>query len=774
MHDYVNHFFDLYTKGDLLSAVEQIIRSPDSSYANFSTSNGFQHLMIHFIDAAVFEGTLEAFAQNFILCKFSKWHAQQLAAFPEAFNHLKIEGLFLAIINNEIDSDESIPDFFQKLLLFEKEEKTLNHSEIEDLLIQVPQTFRSLIKFHLMMALGWQTFKSSKPLFLSNFSKNYRRMHPWYPLQYALPIPSLKMLTSEKIPIIFFEPVKDDLSEFLQQLKGRTAIFAFTTVSNFFQMLQFPGFATSLCEPEHLTYILQLYPNHQWISQNNLEYLKSGEFEPIFFAPTESLQAYIPILLQALKECIATPKNDLKSDTLNGNWLYEVARRLLQSIRQKRLGMEHAPALYQSLAQVRWYDKHKGPLPADKPLGPDPNDFMKAFLSNLAKNRAVRARMRKDKVLLAHVVPQIVSGGHAPSRLLENLVLNRDPQKFEISVISTEILREFPLEYPYNFYVSKATGERGKEILYQFNQMGVTTYINQKKIYYITSAVELCHFFKEHKIDVAVFHGPDIINTMAAQMTDVPLRILFEHGSQSSFPGFDVAIVSSEAAAELYHDHYQKLNTKVIALPFAVDVRKNWRSIRYPRKFLGLPENNLVMTTISTKLDARLTQDFCHTLAEILRRVPNACYAPIGEISDPERIKKIFAEYGVADRFFPLGMTKFPSQYARSMNLYLNEFPFGGCLALLDAMAAGCPVVTMYDVNGPQQARYGGDFMGIDRAITSGNKEEYIQLACRLLTDTEMHKEWSQHTLIQYEKFTDVKGYMKAFEQVILEAYHKS
>ncbi len=105
------------------------------------------------------------------------------------------------------------------------------------------------------------------------------------------------------------------------------------------------------------------------------------------------------------------------------------------------------------------------------------------------------------------------------------------------------------------------------------------------------------------------------------------------------------------------------------------------------------------------------------------------------------------------------------------MHLYLNEFPFGSCLGILDAMAAGCPVVTMHDATGPQQARYGGNFIGLDRAITTGRREDYIELACKLLQNPEMYQEWKHHILKRYDQYADVKTYVKSFEHIILEAY---
>ena len=75
--------------------------------------------------------------------------------------------------------------------------------EIEQILKQVPEKFQELMKFHLMMTGEWQKFRKSKSLFISNFSKKYSHLHPWYPLQYTLPIPTLK-IPLRQISLIFF------------------------------------------------------------------------------------------------------------------------------------------------------------------------------------------------------------------------------------------------------------------------------------------------------------------------------------------------------------------------------------------------------------------------------------------------------------------------------------------------------------------------------------------------------------------------------------------
>ena len=104
------------------------------------------------------------------------------------------------------------------------------------------------------------------------------------------------------------------------------------------------------------------------------------------------------------------------------------------------------------------------------------------------------------------------------------------------------------------------------------------------------------------------------------------------------------------------------------------------------------------------------------------------------------------------------------------MQLYLNEFPLGSGLGILEAMAAGCPVVTMYDVHGPEAGRYGGNYFGIDRAIATCQKKEYVELTCRLLSNPIMYQEWSAHAKSQYEKFSDVRTYVKTFEAIVERA----
>jgi predicted O-linked N-acetylglucosamine transferase (SPINDLY family) len=160
-----------------------------------------------------------------------------------------------------------------------------------------------------------------------------------------------------------------------------------------------------------------------------------------------------------------------------------------------------------------------------------------------------------------------------------------------------------------------------------------------------------------------------------------------------------------------------------------------------------------------------------NVIAKILQKVPYACYAPIGAINQKERFYNCFKTYGVEKQYIPIGHSLHPSFVARHMHLYLNEFPVGSCLGMLDAMSSGIPVVSMFDLNGPQQSRYGGEFMGQDYVIKTNDPNDYVELAVKLLTDNIFYNEWVEHTRKRYGLFSDVKAYVSSLEELLLAQY---
>jgi glycosyltransferase involved in cell wall biosynthesis len=266
-------------------------------------------------------------------------------------------------------------------------------------------------------------------------------------------------------------------------------------------------------------------------------------------------------------------------------------------------------------------------------------------------------------------------------------------------------------------------------------------------------------------VDIAIFHQLPPLSGLMARICDIPCRVFLDHGT--SFPvlsGFDLIVVSNLDGFPLDHSYYHNIGSNIVDLPMLTESRDTWEAQTYPKSWFNLPDDAKIVTTVSNHLDDRLSPECCWAISEILKKVPRAYYVPIGPIQG-HRLAEIFKQLGVGDRVIFLGNQFSPSQLLRSMDLYLNEFPFGGSIGVLDGMASGVPVVTMFNPEGAPQGRYAALYMGLDHAVQT--KENYIELACRLLTDQTIYEEWSAHTLKRYEERVNPSKYVKDLEALI-------
>ena len=351
-----------------------------------------------------------------------------------------------------------------------------------------------------------------------------------------------------------------------------------------------------------------------------------------------------------------------------------------------------------------WRDPIKGLVSVESP------DYLRQSLEGYPEPPRRPPKGRR----LAHVAPQMVDQGHAPSRLLRTLL--NHAQKFEPHLILTEAHQVRPNEYPPHPYFSPSSTLRGSQSLDHLH------WIETEFTTYEATARRVADQLKE--FDIAIFHGPDPINLIAARLSDVPLKVFFDHSYIPHYPHFDL-VISSKADEG--------------GIPYVIEP-----------EFEGPPPNLGVRaaTTISLQLENRLSPEFCEAVTRILKACPDLYYLPIGPAS--ESLKARFP--GVEERVQFLGPHPNPADLARGCELYFNEFPFGSGLAVLDALHAGLPVVTLNDPEGPAQARYGAQYAG--RSVTT--PDEYVDLAIRLYRGQE---EWTAPPLRTAEEYVgEVEG----------------
>lgn len=731
MIDLFYEFTDAYEEGNTLEALQKIFKTPNIKFDSLSSKNPAFRFLLNYADACVYQGDWETLITRQTLYENLIASQQEKVLLDRFLERLvdeqKLRHLF---ISNAVES-EKIPPFY-----------------------------RSLIAQKRKLVENVKRFSGLKPQLIPQEADLYT--YPWHVFAYPIQPDLAQIKTGDEIPCIFLQPLQNfDYEEFNSILQYKPILFICDTLANLYHILHSNHAPEVLGNMRSVIYIMELYPQEQLTAQN-IACLKRADLKAYHLIPDLFMEKHSPLIIQAILQCIHQPEEDLTKETPIYNQLYHLAKRLLFNKEALRYGKVRAIAHSIQANLKEWYDPHKG-LPAHSLEFPPQVDYFSEILTEASAKRKARQKRVKDTLKIAHVASQLVDGGHAPSRLIRNMLMLCDRTRFEPSLFLTEVKEIYPQEYPVRSHFSPSSKERGVQSIQLLEDLDIQVFIAEKRASYQETAEKLSDQIDMHDFDLVVFHGPDEMNCLIASLINCPVRVLFEHGTLPKYDCFEGVILSSYEASQIH----QNSVVESIALPFSIDVRKEWIERPYTRKKLGVPDNAFIMTTISNHLKTRLSTEMCHAIGEILKANPHAWYLPMGPIPDEAKFRCIFERYGVNQRIKFLGSVDNPSQYARSMNLYLNEFPFGSGLGILDAMAAGCPVISMYDNQGPPQSRYGGAYFGIDRMVKSGKTEDYVLLANKLIQDQKSYQEWSKHALEQYEKHVDEKAYMKAFERFL-------
>lgn len=762
--------FKLYfEQGQICKALQALLISPEMQYDNMaSRSELLLWHCVNYADAAASQGVVCLYYANLALRKVLEIEAEETSHFDTMISILKLEEMLLLCYlrnNQTITLANQSADLIYVMASF-RNFQFVESDMIESALSFVHPIYRSCVLAHLDLVQKVIEIINKKPAlkFILN-PANFILYMPWYAFYYPVKFQETAQNLDDRIPCVFFEPLEGDYQSFLSSYINKQAVFVFETRQVFIRMLHFKGMIESILDENHFIYILEEYPTQ--LFEQGIEYLINKSVEPIFLTSESDIQSNSQVWLRSFVEYINQPPSDLNIETPIANRLYQVCKHLIFNKKAKKYGMSRSLAFTNAESLNEWHDSHKGASDLNITALIPKIDFFAVIVDSLQSKRSIRSVSPHSKIKLAHIVPQLVDVGHAPSKLLRSLTTYYNPDEFELFIIVTERGCIHLIEYPLSLYNAYPSSFSGAGLIERFSEQSIPVWIASDDSSYEKLSVDINQQLQEWQIDVAVYHGPDMVNVMSANQTDVPSRVLFEHGSPPSYPGFDLAIFSSEEPFYKQEAALKKWQTDAAVLFFSVDCRQEWEEKPYSKSFLGVLEDSFIMTTISNHLSHRLSADMCKAIAEILQRCPKAYYMPMGIMKNKEHFHRIFENYGVKDRVVFLGAVSNPSQYARSMEMYLNEFPFGSCLAMLDAMASGCVVVSMYDQSGPPQARYAGNFLGLDHVISSGLAQDYVNLACQLINDKTLYREWSNYSKSQYDKRADTKAYVKDVEELI-------
>jgi hypothetical protein len=187
--------------------------------------------------------------------------------------------------------------------------------------------------------------------------------------------------------------------------------------------------------------------------------------------------------------------------------------------------------------------------------------------------------------------------------------------------------------------------------------------------------------------------GSDVTPTVAFASADLPPVLVLNQADHQFWLGSSVAdLAVSLRSAAVPHTAARRYieNNAVLAIPLELSAPVTDRVAA--RRAIGASADQVVLLSIGREEKYRPcgALDFIKTAGQILDRIPQA-HAYIVGVTE-QGIKR-FARSRIHERLHFVGSTEDPSQYRASADIYIESFPFGSNTALLEAAAAGLPVV---------------------------------------------------------------------------------
>ncbi len=588
MKDCLDEFCLRFEKGGIVEAIRQFLPKPGSSYDQLSSEHQLLPFLVNYIDACVFGTHTQSFIASQALANAYSSYPDLVAKYPKMISRLNFDLQLLSIaIQDPSAVNVSLHKLLKEFLLSESNMALLTNQQMQELLDMVVESYRGQLKKQIDMSQGLIIFRKKKAKLGTMFLHLLQASRPWY--AYCYSIDTLKIhYDPSHIPVVFLEPVENDLSSLLSPLKSRPAIFIFKTYALFCQMLQFQAALESLCEPNHLIYILEIYPNEQF-SVQNLSFF-SGDFvlSPYFLTDDKETKDVLPSLLSTLGSCLRQSLHELQGTTAMGDELYTIAQGVQRLGFEKRLGVTRAPALMEYFCSIDSHDRYKKSQSFHKDLKINALDLMMHNCELLASKRVPRAK----KIKIAYIVSQIIDAGDLPSFLLENFIVLRDPSRFEVVVVSTEARQYHPLEYPTLPIFELPSEEAGKTRILSFKNLNIEVMIQSSLLKYEDQAKDIAKLLHHFGIDIMVCLNADAVQVMTANLCDVPLRVFLGGATAPAYPGFDLIILDSSEEARACQS---KSKVEVLALPgdFTIDKRDDAVWATYVSDFENLITDRL-------------------------------------------------------------------------------------------------------------------------------------------------------------------------------------
>lgn len=262
--------------------------------------------------------------------------------------------------------------------------------------------------------------------------------------------------------------------------------------------------------------------------------------------------------------------------------------------------------------------------------------------------------------------------------------------------------------------------------------------------------------FREYRLDAAIWISAPVLMTFAFAMRIAPVQIWWTMKYHAlELPEVDGYVsISGTCGTRVIQDRTWRIGGLAARDWADPDVTSEAASVR--RNFRSF---DILLATVG-RTEKLTNAEFLGAVARILRANPRAAFLWTGRDRHPD-IQKRFEDERVAERCFHVGWVN-TKVYAQAIDLFLDSFPFGCGLTLVQAMAAGKPAVFYRSEENTELSPVGTiERLLLRQAGTAGDQDkaarifgtreqrlfplaadadQYVEFACALLRDPALRR----------------------------------
>jgi len=376
---------------------------------------------------------------------------------------------------------------------------------------------------------------------------------------------------------------------------------------------------------------------------------------------------------------------------------------------------------------------------------------------------------RRRPLRIAHVVPNLVDLCNSPTKVLRNFVTHADREQFELRLYTTEVLTKRDKPAFAMHQITPPTPERAPETLKFLLDHDCPYWIAPVDGDFAQSAHRLAEQMARDRVDVALYHSSlaTSIDCLTAHLRPTPLAINLCIGLPMYADTIDAIVYFIQATRDRDLDFWEARGIDAPYVQGGIDQDEFANAKPLDRAQLGIPQQAVILGTVGNHLPGRMGAAFCRTVAGMLKRHAHTLYFIVGR-GDFTRQKQVWQQEGVLERVVFLGARGDVPRFTKTFDVYLNEFPGGGGMSVLEAMAAGRPVVALKSGNDHLGA-CGVEYVGPEHGIMTNDPARYAALADRLIADPAFREQVGRDLFRRYEDVYAGRHLTAKIEQVVLD-----